>query len=756
MAFTASESLATAYDHSLSRAPDERRASDIVSRVATDAERGLFIVLISVHGLIRGEDPELGRDADTGGQVQYVLDLARSLSRHPKVERVELMTRQILSTNVDHQYGQHLEQLREKAWIVRLPCGPHRYLRKESLWPHLPQFVDNALLHFREIGLVPDVVHGHYPDAGVVALRLGNLLGAPVLYTGHSLGRVKRQRLIDKGVSEETIEKRYKISRRIQAEESAIDGADLIIASTQQEASEQYGMYTARADERMVVIAPGVNLDRFRPPRRGERLEVAEKIDCFLSDPRKPIILAVQRPDERKNLVNLIRAYGEDEELRSIANLVLMIGTRENIQELGTAQRKVLTEMLLLVDLYDLYGSVAYPKSHTPEDIAELYRLAARRRGVFVNPALTEPFGLTLIEAAASGLPVVSTNDGGPQEIVRLCKNGILVDPLEPREIADALLEVLSDRESWRRRSRTGARGADAHFSWKGHVKRYLRQIEDVQRRRQKQFAIPPARMLLADRLIVCDIDNTLTGNRAALADFLAWLEEHRHRVAFGIATGRVLQRTMEALEEWEIPLPDVLITAVGSEIFYGRGLPVEDLGWRHRIDHSWDPSRIRKCLRELSGLRLQPKKDQRDFKLSYFVDPDVWPGNGRLRSLLKDHGLRASIVYSHQEFLDVLPNRASKGRAVKYVAERWGFSPDRVVVAGDSGNDAAMLRGVGRGVVVGNYSPELRSLRGREDIYFAQAEHARGVLEGIEQFDFLTPDDAAAEPSTNSKGDSR
>jgi sucrose-phosphate synthase len=727
-----------------------------VSRVSTDSETGLFIVLISIHGLVRGEDPELGRDADTGGQVQYVLDLARSLSNHPEVGRVELMTRQILSTNVDHHYFQHLEQLTEKAWIVRLPCGPHRYLRKESLWPHLPQFVDNALLHFREIGLVPDVVHGHYPDAGVVGLRLGNLLGVPALYTGHSLGRVKRQRLIDKGVSEGTIEKRYKISRRIQAEESAIDGADLIIASTEQEASEQYGMYTARADEKVVVIAPGVNLDRFRPPRRGERLEVAEKIDCFLSDPRKPIILAVQRPDERKNLVNLIRAYGEDEEIRRIANLVLMIGTRENIQELGAAQRKVLTEMLLLVDLYDLYGSVAYPKSHTPEDIAELYRLAERRRGVFVNPALTEPFGLTLIEAAASGVPVVSTNDGGPQEIVKLCKNGILVDPLEPRQIADALLEVLSDRESWRRRSRAGARGADTHFSWKGHVKRYVRQIEHVQRRREKQLAIPPARTLLADTLVVCDIDNTLTGDRAALADLLAWLEEHRHRVAFGVATGRVLQRTTEVLEEWEIPLPDVLITAVGSEIYYGRGLPVEDLGWRHRIDHAWDPNKVKECLRELPGLRLQPKKDQREFKLSYFVDPEVWPGKGRVRSLLKDHGLRASIVYSHQEFLDLLPHRASKGRAVSYVADRWGFAPNHVLVAGDSGNDAAMLRGVGQGVVVGNFSPELRSLRGREDIYFAQAKHARGVLEGVEHFDFLVPDDATNEQPINPKGESR
>ena len=55
---------------------------------------------------------------------------------------------------------------------------------------------------------------------------------------------------------------------------------------------------------------------------------------------------------------------------------------------------------------------------------------------MFVNPALTEPFGLTLIEAAASGLPVVATNDGGPQDILRLCGNGVLVDPLDADEMA--------------------------------------------------------------------------------------------------------------------------------------------------------------------------------------------------------------------------------------------------------------------------------------------------------------------------------
>lgn len=701
---------------------------------------GLYIAMPSIHGLIRGHEPELGRDADTGGQVRYVLELARALSERPEVARVELMTRQILAVNLGEDYARHVEPLSDKASIVRLPCGPHRYLRKESLWPYLPEFVDHALQHFRALGRVPDVIHGHYADAGEVARRIARLVGIPLIQTGHSLGRDKLRRLLDKGLDRETIERRYRISRRIEAEERVFVAADRIVASTEQEADDQYGLYEANVRSKIVVIPPGVDLGRFRPPRRVDsEPAIARSLGRFLRDPSKPMILAIQRPDERKNLATLITAYGENDELRARANLALLIGTRDDVRDLDRGQRKVLEGMLRLIDRYDLYGSVAYPKRHEPEDVPELYRWVAKRRGVFVNPALTEPFGLTLIEAAASGLPIVATRDGGPQAIVERCHNGTLVDPLDQHAIATALLEVLTDRAEWRRMARAGIRGVEKHFSWQGHVDRYLREIMRLLRQRSRKDRRAPDRsMVLGDRLLVCDIDNTLLGDDEGLGVLVKRLAEHRGEVAFGIATGRTLKSAVAALRDHDVPLPDVLITSVGSEIHYGWNRPLEDVRWRRTIDHNWHRDALEELLADVPGLVLQARANQRAFKLSFDIDLDRAPSMRDLRRRIRDAGLDARVILSHGAYLDLLPARASKGQAVRFLAHRWGFALDHVLVAGDSGNDEDMLRIGAPAVVVGNHDPELDPLRGVDGILFADGHCAWGILEGAERHGFF------------------
>ena len=162
-------------------------------------DKGIYILLISVHGLIRSE-PELGRDPDTGGQVLYVLELARALARHPQVAQVDLLTRLVKDPGLPADYACPEEALGPHARILRLPFGPARYIRKELLWDHLDYLVDSYLAFARSLPRLPDLIHSHYGDAGYVALRLSSLLGIPFIHSGHSLGRCKQARLLAPGL----------------------------------------------------------------------------------------------------------------------------------------------------------------------------------------------------------------------------------------------------------------------------------------------------------------------------------------------------------------------------------------------------------------------------------------------------------------------------------------------------------------------------------------------------------------------------
>ncbi len=703
-------------------------------------EQGLYIVLVSIHGLIRGHDLELGRDADTGGQIKYVIELARALAARDDVWRVDLLTRQVIDAKVSTDYAERMEPIADKAFIVRLPAGPRRYLRKEVLWPYLDSFTDHALQHVRRIGKVPDIIHSHYADAGYVGSRLASLLGVTLVHTGHSLGRVKRQRLLEQGTKAETIENQYNISQRIEAEEIVLDAATLVVASTQQEVDEQYSAYENYQPKRMLVIPPGVDLHRFHPPSATEfRPQIWQSIRRFLTHDRRPIILALSRADERKNIQALVHAYGGRPKLREMANLVIVAGNRDDIQVMDRGSRNVLTEILLLIDRYDLWGSVAFPKHHAPEDVPDLYRLAAKSNGVFINPALTEPFGLTLIEAAASGLPLVATHDGGPKDILRHCKNGLLIDPLDVDAMGAALESALSNRRQWRQWSKNGIAGTRKHYTWETHAEQYLKAVRKSWKGRHKQRLVDSERSRLPtiDRLLVCDVDDTLMGDKEALYELMDRLQQAGPHVGFGIATGRSLDNLEKLRKRYRIPRPDLLITSVGAEIHYGNKMTV-DQQWQRHIDYRWEPRELRAAMRELPGLRPQPKVEQHPFKISYFLNEKRAPSTREIVRFLRQHDLHANVIQSHGMFLDLLPVRVSKGLALRHVAVRWGLNPERFLVVGGSGNDEGMLRGNTLGVVIGNHSTELDRLQGEPRIYFTPGRHARGALEGIDHYDFL------------------
>ncbi|HYQ71920.1 MAG TPA: HAD-IIB family hydrolase [Gammaproteobacteria bacterium] len=714
----------------------------------SSGKEGLHIVLISAHGLIRGNRLELGRDADTGGQTRYVVELARALGERDDVTRVDLLTRRVLDTAVSSDYARPEERLTDKARIVRIDCGEEGYIPKEQLWDCLDGFADNALNYLREHDLEPDVIHSHYADAGYVGVRLSNLLGIPLVHTGHSLGRVKRQRLLASGLKRDDIERDYNITRRIVAEEDVLGTAELVITSTHQEIEEQYGLYNHYQPDHMRVIPPGTELQQFHPPDGTEHnAPIRGELSRFLKDPDKPMILALSRPDARKNLSTLLEVYGESKALQRAANLILVAGTRDDVREMDSRPQEVLTDLLLGIDQYDLYGKVAYPKHHQLHEVPVLYRLATTSRGVFINPALTEPFGLTLIEAAASGLPIVATEDGGPRDITRNCRNGYLVDPLDKSAIEKALLKILSDTQTWRTLSRNGIDGVNRHYSWQAHVERYLQVLRPIVARTVPTERVPPSGRpsLYHDRALFSDLDQNLLSDPDSLANFIDVIRENRKCATFGIATGRRLDAALRVMKQYGIPQPDVLITSLGTEIHYAPRLTA-DYAWARHIDHLWNRHEVVRILDDLPGIAPQAKSQQSRFKVSFYIDPAHAPGRDEIISLLHQHEQAVTVSLSFGQFLDVTPVRASKGFALRWFADQWGIPLENILVAGGSGADEDMMRGNTMAVVVANrHHEELSSLTDIEHIYFAQRPYAAGILEAIDHYRFFNNCNTAA-----------
>lgn len=724
--------------------------------------RGLYIQLISIHGLIRSHSLELGRDADTGGQTKYVVELAKALASHEDVAQVDLVTRLINDKNISDDYALKIEPISEKARIVRIQCGGRKYIRKELLWPHLEEFIDKTIKFITSQPRHPDIFHGHYADAGYVAKQLAEAFDTPLFFTGHSMGKNKLAKLLADGLKESEIQRQYKINYRIDNEEKIITKANMIITSTQQEIDKQYGLYTNGKSANYTVIPPGIDLEAFYPYYDSQldidllseevkqtKVTLRNELYRFWTKPEKPFILALCRPDHRKNITGLIDAYGTDKELQALANLAIFAGLRHDINSMEENEKAVLTDMLLQMDRYDLYGKLAIPKQHDfATEVPALYRMCAQSGGVFVNPALVEPFGLTLIEASACGLPIVATNDGGPVDIIKNCDSGLLIDVGSTTKIIDAIQKILIDPELWDTFSNNGINGVRKHYSWVAHcqatVEQYKKQLPEykdsiktdttsLSRQLRPSFG---KRLAGLKKLMITDIDNTLIGDSNSLYLLLEILDSKRRELAWGVATGRSLELTLEAMTEFDIPMPDILICSVGTEMYYGPDLRM-DKGWQRHISHLWKPERIKKTLEEFEWLVFQEAEGQRSHKISYYLE-NTGSRLDQINEALAENKLRCQVIYSHGQFLDILPYRASKGKAVNYLQYKYEFLPRYVMVAGDSGNDADMLQGKTRGLIVGNHSEELEFLKNSPRIYFSQGEYAAGIIEGLQHYSII------------------
>ncbi|KKN50534.1 hypothetical protein LCGC14_0631870 [marine sediment metagenome] len=676
----------------------------------------MFVLHIALGGCLTAPAVRYGLTEDTGGHIAYVLGAAMAQAERTDVSHVDIVTRAFDAPELGAIHACPDQRVSAKLSIRRLVTANTGYLAKEALEAEEPAMAQAFHELLADGPRRPDVIHAHFADALRVARPAAQALGIPLIYTPHSLGIDKKQHMgaaVGAG-----------LSRRIASERAALQQAEAVIVSSRDEAERQIEAYGVDVAARVHRIAPGVCLPR---PLPDEAAAARALVDNFFTNPDRPLILAIARPVARKNLQALINAYAADPRLRAAANLAIVAGQRGPGIADTEESREVIAGLMRQAARPDLEGRIALPERHDPEVVPALYRLAAARRGVFVNPALHEPFGLTLLEAGAAGLPVVATREGGPQDILRSIGHGVTVDPCDTRAIGDAIHDLLEDGDAWTEASDAALRGIGA-FDWSVWAARAQRVYARVARRARPVVSDPvPA----PDRFLACDIDGTLTGCPDGAARFAAWAA-HR-RMPFAVATGRSISEARVILANWDLPEPDLFITAVGSEIHRpdasGRLHLCQD--YAAHLDEGWDRAAALAVI-ATSGVPLQAEIEQRRWKLACFGDATQAQ---ILRDAFAAAGIAARIIDSHGRLIDILPPAGGKAAAIGFAAARFGLDLGDCIAAGDSGNDIDMLQTCGSAILVSNALPEVGGLTDAAGLYRCRTPHANGVLEGLAHF---------------------
>jgi sucrose synthase len=486
------------------------------------------VAIVSPHGYFAQSDV-LGKP-DTGGQVVYILDQVRALEREMResiyeqgldIEPQIVVLTRLIPGAAGTTCDQRIEPIKrtERARILRVPfCEyesgrviPHWISRFEA-WPYLERFANDAQKELvAELGGRPDVVIGNYSDGNLVASIIAHRLGVTQCNVAHVL---EKTRYLLSDLYWKDHEADYHFSCQYTADLVAMNSADVIITSTYQEIAgthesigqyESYGAFSLPRlyrvvagidcfDPRFNVVSPGADPQAFFPyferERRDDALSAKVAALVFgtpsppyrgdIANPSKPLLFAMSVLSPVKNLTGVVEWYAKNDELRDRANLLVVGGAVRPEEAQDGDERAEAERMHALFDLHKLDANARWLETQSDRAIAgELYRLVADHRGVFVQPALFEAFGLTVVEAMSSGLPTFATRYGGPLEIIEDGVSGFHIDPTQGTQSAERILEFLKrcdiNGELWTGVSKAAIQRTEERYNWRRYASTLLK-----------------------------------------------------------------------------------------------------------------------------------------------------------------------------------------------------------------------------------------------------------------------------------------
>ncbi|KAK4602816.1 hypothetical protein RGQ29_011710 [Quercus rubra] len=504
------------------QAPDPINMEKLFSRLPT-----IFnVVIFSPHGYF-GQSDVLGLP-DTGGQVVYILDQVKALEEELLLRikqqglnakpQIVVVTRLIPDAR-GTKCNQEVEAINgtKHSNILRVPFQTEngilrRWVSRFDIYPYLEKFSQDATTKVLDhMEGKPDLIIGNYTDGNLVATLMASKLGVTQGTIAHALEKTKYE---DSDIRWKELDPKYHFSCQFIADTIAMNATDFVIASTYQEiagSKERPGQYESHTaftlpglcrvvsginvfDPKFNIAAPGADQSIYFPYiERQRRLTsfhpaieelLYSKDDNnehigYLADKKKPIIFSMARLDVVKNITGLTEWYGKNKRLRNLVNLVVVGGFFDASKSKDREEISEIKKMHALIEKYQLKGQIRWIAAQTDRQRnGELYRCIADSKGAFVQPALYEAFGLTVIEAMNCGLPTFATNQGGPAEIIVDGVSGFHIDPNNGDEssnkIADFFDKCRVDATYWTKFSTAGLQRINECYTWKIYANKVL------------------------------------------------------------------------------------------------------------------------------------------------------------------------------------------------------------------------------------------------------------------------------------------
>lgn len=404
--------------------------------------------MLNPHGYMQYPAP-LG-STDTGGQTLYVLQLAKALGK--RNIKVDIITRQF-----DDQ--PHEEEVFENVKIVRIPAGGNKFVQKEKMYELIPEMVDNIMLYMEKKRKDYDVIHSHYWDGGYAGVLLSKMTDIPHIHTPHSLGKLKKEEMTAiEEVPLRNLKPMYRYHVRIALEQRIMNKANAIVVICETSRIQILHHYLVDF-EKLHVIYPGIETGIFHPQKNS----IDKKVNL-----KENAILTVSRLVPAKGIDRLLDALAL---LKNKTSFHLYIGGDTLEANKSTEEINAEKRIKQLIKKYKFEKNVTFIGMVPHDDLLPAYY---RQASVFVLPARYEPFGLTTLEAMASGTAPIVSNVAGSKEVIIDGLNGYIVDPHDRKALAEHIQALLKNPKLNKKVSENAAFTVEKHYSWDKIVDQFI------------------------------------------------------------------------------------------------------------------------------------------------------------------------------------------------------------------------------------------------------------------------------------------